>query len=644
MSTSAEPVRLVRRKDRRRRVSVATIMALSFGLLVSLSVGGVLTLAVGANYTNTFDLLGSRSALLIDAMEDALRAHMGRAEDAVDGIAGLYAKGAFEIDDAGAMDAVLSGTLAGVPGASGMLVYTPDNAVRGILRGDGKGVEGFRKIDPNPETSPEILAAMVERARTDGRQWGSFVTSDSIVYANVSKPLIRDGARRGWIIAPIELATLSSITRDLSARFVTHAFILDGVDRVLADERLVDPKQAGKNAKPLGAIAEFGDPVIAGFARRQPFGALESARLRNVEVSQIELDARNADARGGSGGGDRAFIAITRTIPGYGARPWTLGAYYDRVDVSDEIYRAWSSGALGLLTLLAAVIVAILLGKWLARPVRAIADQAQRVAAFDIEDIRPLPRSRVLELDDQAVAFNAMTTGLRAFSTYIPRSLVAKLVRTGDSEITQPREAVLTVMFTDIAGFTGLSEQMEAGAAADILNHHFAILCQAIDAHGGTVDKFLGDGMMAFFGAPDRLKGHGAAAVRAASAIREAMASDNRPALAQGRPALKVRIGIHTGRVIVGNIGAADRVNYTIVGDTVNVSQRLQELGKQVAPDAETAIVVSDETAERLDDRFELVSAGRHKLRGRDEPIAVYLVGEVADAAQNAAPAERGAA
>ncbi|RWO01648.1 MAG: adenylate/guanylate cyclase domain-containing protein, partial [Mesorhizobium sp.] len=167
----------------------------------------------------------------------------------------------------------------------------------------------------------------------------------------------------------------------------------------------------------------------------------------------------------------------------------------------------------------------------------------------------PLPRSRVLELDNQASAFNAMLIGLHAFSTYIPRSLVAKLVRTGEIGIAEPREAVVTVMFTDIAGFTTLSEQMDAAAAARLLNHHFAILCGAVDAHGGTVDKFLGDGMLAFFGAPDRLKGHAAAAVRAAAAIREELDKDNLEAAGEGRPPLHVRIGIHTGSVIVGNIG-----------------------------------------------------------------------------------------
>src|SRR5262249_45379702 len=123
-----------------------------------------------------------------------------------------------------------------------------------------------------------------------------------------------------------------------------------------------------------------------------------------------------------------------------------------------------------------------------------------------------------------------------------------------------------------------------------------------------------------------RLKGHAAAAVRAAIAIREVLKADNVAAQEKGLPALRVRVGIHTGRVIVGDIGAADRVNYTIIGDTVNVSQRLQGLGKLVAPDAECAIVISGETAARLDERMLLTASGKHRLRGRGEPVDVFLV------------------
>jgi adenylate cyclase len=626
MSTSAQPVRLVRPEAKRRRIPVAAIMALSFGTLVFLSVGGVLALSVGANYRNTFDLLGAQSTLLVDAMEDSLRAEMGGAEHAVDGVAQLYGQDQFQIDDA-AMAAALAGALSATRQANALLICTPDLVCRGALRdGDANNPGGaIRPLPAMAETAPQVRAALVQRGQVDGRRWGAFVANEHGLFANVSAPLKRDGATRGWVIAAVKLQKLSEITQELSSRFGTHAFILDGDGSVLADPRLADANALKDGIMPLTPLASFGDPVLAAYGGRKTDDGFVSERARDVEVADVAVNEQGAE---------NTYVAITRKITGYGDQPWTIGAYFKSSQINNEIERVMGSALLGLGAMAAAVIVAILLGKRLSRPIKAIAGQATRVADFDLDGVIPLPRSRVLELDDQASAFNAMLIGLRAFSTYIPRSLVAKLVRSGEIGIAEPREAIVTIMFTDITGFTTLSEEMDAAAAARLLNHHFAILCRAVDAHGGTVDKFLGDGMMAFFGAPDRLKGHAAAAVRAAAAIREALEDDNLEAAANGRPPLRVRIGIHTGAVIVGNIGASDRVNYTIVGDTVNVSQRLLDLGKLLAPDATASIIMSGETASRLDEKFETIPEGEHRLRGRGEATAVFQLGEIATSAQ----------
>ncbi|RWD47879.1 MAG: HAMP domain-containing protein [Mesorhizobium sp.] len=602
-------------------------MALSFGSLVFLSVGGVLALSVGANFRNTFDLLGAQSTLLIDAMEDSLRAEMGDAENAVDGIAQLYAQGEFQIDDE-AMSAAVAGALAAASGVEATLICTPDLVCRGAARSVENNVStgAIEHFPAEPEKSSQVRAALEQRRQVDGRQWGAFVANEFGLYAHVSVPLARDGVTQAWVIAAVELQKLSDIARELSSRFGTHAFILDGEDRVLADQRLADPDALKNGVLPLTPLATYGDPVLAAYGSRKVEREFDTRHARDIEIAEIDLSVDNAS----EWSGDTTYIAITRKIAGYGDEPWTLGAYFETSQISDEIERVMGSALLGLGAMAVAVIVAILLGRRLSRPIQAIAGQATRVADFDLDGVTPLPRSRVLELDNQASAFNAMLIGLRAFSTYIPRSLVAKLVRTGEIGIAEPREAVVTVMFTDIAGFTTLSERMDAAAAARLLNHHFEILCRAVDTHGGTVDKFLGDGMLAFFGAPDRLKGHAAAAVRAAAAIREELEKDNLEAAGEGRPPLHVRIGIHTGSVIVGNIGASDRVNYTIVGDTVNVSQRLQDLGKQLEPDAATAIAISGETASRLDEKFETIPAGKHRLRGRGEATEVFQLGKVA--------------
>ena len=143
-------------------------MALSFGTLVLLSVGGVLALSVGANFRNTFDLLGAQSTLLIDAMEDSLRAEMGRAESAVDGVAQLYAQGEFQIDDE-AMSAVLAGALSAAPEATAMLICTPDLNCRGAAR----AAEDEQSGRSDPAAAPPRLR---NRLRF-GPRWNSGVRS-----------------------------------------------------------------------------------------------------------------------------------------------------------------------------------------------------------------------------------------------------------------------------------------------------------------------------------------------------------------------------------------------------------------------------------------------------------------------------------
>jgi adenylate cyclase len=148
MDSSGEPVRLTRPAEKRRRVPVSAIMAVSFGTLVFLSVGGVLALTVAANLRNTLDLLGAQSTLLVDAMEDSLRAEMGQSESAVRGVAQLYTQDEFRIDDNEAMSAALSGALSAARQATAMLICTPDTVCRGVARA-AKGT--IEVLPPEPE-------------------------------------------------------------------------------------------------------------------------------------------------------------------------------------------------------------------------------------------------------------------------------------------------------------------------------------------------------------------------------------------------------------------------------------------------------------------------------------------------------------
>src|SRR4029077_17157535 len=143
------------------------------------------------------------------------------------------------------------------------------------------------------------------------------------------------------------------------------------------------------------------------------------------------------------------------------------------------------------------------------------------------------------------------------------------------------------------------------------------------EREGGTIDKFIGDAVMAFWGAPGRIENPAASACRAAVAIQRALAADNKVRIAAGRKPVRIRMGIHMGPVVVGDIGAPNRINYTIVGDVVNATQRLESLGKTIDPNAESIALVSEEIVVAASNGFQFVERGTHFVKGKQESLKV---------------------
>jgi len=262
------------------------------------------------------------------------------------------------------------------------------------------------------------------------------------------------------------------------------------------------------------------------------------------------------------------------------------------------------------------------MGRRMSRPIRALAASAESIGELDFARIPRVERSRLLEIDEAAETFNAMVSALRSFETYVPRALVQTLMAGDDASI-RSGEREVTVLFTDIRDFTGLAESLSAGETATFLNAHFSLLGACIEAEGGTVDKYIGDSIMAFWGAPSPVEDHVQRACRAALSIRRAIALDNERRTARGEAPVRVGVGIHTGAAIAGNIGAPGRINYTLVGDTVNIAQRLEELTKHYGMVDSVEILVSAEVSIRLGPGFGRSLRGRHELRGRHGAIEV---------------------
>jgi class 3 adenylate cyclase len=164
---------------------------------------------------------------------------------------------------------------------------------------------------------------------------------------------------------------------------------------------------------------------------------------------------------------------------------------------------------------------------------------------------------------------------------------------------------------------------------ADLLNHHFALLGACIEHEHGVIDKYIGDAVMAVWGGLSPMDDHADHAIRAALAIARVIREDNATRRAAGQPAIRVRIGLHSGPVVVGNIGAPGRVNFTVVGDTVNIAQRFEQLGKEFMKDGEEMVVLaSGDTLAAVTDRDAVglgpVQPVLCQVKGHDDPVEVY--------------------
>jgi adenylate cyclase len=162
---------------------------------------------------------------------------------------------------------------------------------------------------------------------------------------------------------------------------------------------------------------------------------------------------------------------------------------------------------------------------------------------------------------------------------------------------------------------------------AALLNRHFGLLGAIIEQEGGTIDKYIGDSVMAFWGAPLDQEDRADRAVRAAQRIAQKMHIDNERRARKGLNPLRIRIGIHKGPALVGNIGAPGRINYTLVGDTVNVAQRLEQFGREVDDGKSDAIItISSELAAALPPGLALIDVGEHTFHGRSTAMQVFQV------------------
>jgi len=212
----------------------------------------------------------------------------------------------------------------------------------------------------------------------------------------------------------------------------------------------------------------------------------------------------------------------------------------------------------------------------------------------------------------------------RAFEHYVSPAIVAEMTADPGRLVLGGQRRTLTVMFTDLAGFTSMSEGIAPEEVAHILNEHLTRMTGILLARGATIDKFIGDAVMAFWGAPIDDPAHALHAVQAAIEMQQDM---ERWRGEPGRPELHMRIGLNTGPVVVGNLGSQDRFSYTVIGDAVNLAARLEPLNRLYG----TRILLAEETAAEAGQAVGLRHVDRVKVKGRTQAVEIYTPESDAD-------------
>jgi len=346
---------------------------------------------------------------------------------------------------------------------------------------------------------------------------------------------------------------------------------------------------------------------------------------------------------------DDRYVSLFKPLDLLGEEPVTIVL---QRPLAPELAPAAELEAYLLRISLTALGLAALAALWLARsvsqPVQALVGRTQRIALGDYAVHNTVYRAD--ELGRLSEAFDAMARGLDErdrvrdlLDKNVSPEIAAQLLRDGGALGGEERQ--VTVLFADLRGFTALSEQLAPKELLALLNRYLDRMSAALEAHGGVIDKFIGDAIMALFGAPVAQGDDADRALAAALAMEAALKVFNAELAAEGRPPLGIGIGINTARVVAGNIGSARRLNYSVIGDGVNVAARIESLTRN--PDYRTSIITTAATlaarrppdperpAPNYDSRSPFAIApvlvslrplGTVPVKGRAEPVEIFAV------------------
>jgi adenylate cyclase len=605
-------------RKRRLRVPIWLVLVLALGGMTS-----AMALVIGARFyvagrTSTNELVDELGRSALAQLSGTVDSQLRPAADQAYFLADLLSRDQVDPSDNQRLQDLLLGSMAAVRQLRSVVYVGLDHRL--VRAGPDDRGRGYRAEVADIGREPQTLALLEEARRHPGSFWSKPILydwSDGPLLMAVS-PVFRDGDLIGIVGAGVSARSISDRLARLSGAGDLVAFVLTPDGRILMHGRLsadVPPGREWKGGAIVPSRAEFPDRVLAAMPWPLDFRGFDDERTREPDDFARENIAL-------PDGGD--YIMIYRELPGYGEQPLIIGFHLSSSWFDRSIGAINRAIPFALVVLAIALGLAFWLGRSIAKPMHILSQSGQRLARLDFAPLE-IKSSRIKEVERAVEAQRAMRNGLQWLSNYIPRSLTPLLMQS--DEVLASRERDVVVLFTDIVGFSKIAEGRRAGSVAALLNRHFTLLGTIIEEEGGTIDKYIGDSVMAFWGAPLDQEDRAERAVRAACRIARKLNADNKRRGRKGLKPIRIRIGIHKGPALVGNIGAPGRVNYTLVGDTVNLAQRLEQFGREVddgTPDA--VIVISGELAQELPADVPLFDRGDQVFHGRSTASHVFQV------------------
>ncbi len=434
-------------------------------------------------------------------------------------------------------------------------------------------------------------------------------TSKQFEYSCATPIYDKDHALVAVAAIDINLMTLSKFLGTLKILDHGRAFVTNDRDQVIA--------------VPIKSLEEFDrlfKPSPEGSEEPYQLYAIEEEPDQDIRMALLSYrrdEQRFFEVEGKSG--EPNVVSLVE-YPYRGGSTFTIGIIFPKSDIMGSISRNTGYMLLGvLLFLLFAVLVGFRVANSISSSLAVLCEEVDKVSRLEL-DSSTVVDSRILEVARIDESVRNMRRGLRSFKKYVPLDLVLQLNALKKEAVLEGEKRELSIFFSDIADFTTISEKLTPEALVQWLGVYFHGMSRIVLDNAGTLDKYIGDAIMAFWGAPQPRENH--ARLACASALKCQQFLD-RLAIewgADSHPVFPTRIGIHTGEVIVGNIGCEERMNYTIIGDAVNLASRLEGLNKFY----QTRIIISADTFRRVQDDFVARKLDRVAVKGKTRGVLIY--------------------